>query len=165
MGFLRLGVLVWISFILVGAQVRVKKSEAVILEEPKKESKTLKTVPEGTLLNLDGSARHGMYWKVTGGYVNVLDVRKEESAAREEDSLAAAIQKDHETKSKENSVRSRSAVMGVRGLDDEGDLSKVGSLAPKLDKVDAMEAHRGNAMKDVGGMEEKVFSEIESKVK
>lgn len=87
--------------------------------------------------------RSGMYWQVKlpggkSGFVSVLAVKiRSEGGAGINDAIRAAV-KEGRTNSEQNGVRSRSAVMGVRGLDDNN-TELAGSLRPNLRAVYDME--------------------------
>ena len=106
-----------------------------------------------------------MYWEVKttdgkAGYVSVMTVKHKPGDGAS--NLGAAIRdavKDGRNTSDAANARSRSAVMGVRGLDESGDTAFAGTVKPNLRAVYAMEDHtiqRGA----VEGLGEEVFAEI-----
>ena len=85
-----------------------------------------------------------MYWKVETdkgeqGFVSVLKMKR--NKAKVSGKLSAALQKAvQQGRSEDDSsnIRSRSAVMGVRGLD-ESDVASAGNVKPNKRMVQAME--------------------------
>jgi hypothetical protein len=93
---------------------------------------------------LRSQERSGMYWQVKtsdgkSGFVSVLVVKvKPEEKAGLNDAMREAV-KSGRSQSTADGGRTRSAVMGVRGLDDTTDTGLAASLRPNLHAVYAME--------------------------
>ena len=93
---------------------------------------------------LSSQERSGMYWQVKttdgkSGFVSVLAVKvKPEDKAGLNDAMREAV-KNGRSQSAADGGRTRSAVMGVRGLDDTSDTGLAASLRPNLHAVYAME--------------------------
>jgi hypothetical protein len=143
------------------------KKTVKVLAKPSRSAKVISQVKPGE--SIMGQERKGMYWRVTlkngsNGYISVMRVKR--SAASKGTTLAEAIRNAAEKsrgEDKNSGVRSRSAVMGVRGLNESNDVANAGSVSPNLRMVYAMEDMR-IASKDLDRLNELVFSEIEKRV-
>ena len=117
---------------------------------------------------LTSQERSGMYWQVSAaggktGYVSVLAVKiKAEDKAGLNEAMREAV-KNGRSQSAADGGRTRSAVMGVRGLDDTSDTSLAASLRPNLHAVYAMEDYE-MADGGVSVQADLVTKEIESKL-
>ena len=123
------------------SQLSAKKDGVKVLAEPKGDAAVLKEMKKGDVL--DGSERKGMYWEVSvdgkKGFVKVLDVgMKSETKSGLSNMLNAAVKEGREASEVKNS-RSRSTVMGVRGLDDTNETAFAGNVKPNLSMVYSME--------------------------
>ena len=93
---------------------------------------------------LTSGERSGMYWSVKtkdgkSGFVSVLAVKvKPEDKAGLNDAMREAV-KSGRSQSTADGGRARSAVMGVRGLDDTSDSGLAANLRPNLHAVYSME--------------------------
>ena len=110
-----------------GATLRAK-ANLRILAQPKKEASALKTMKTGETITGD---RVGMYWKVKvdkkDGFISFKDVTLK--AEPSDPSFAAKLrQSSVQTQISESDPavsRGRSSVMGVRGLEDEGEVNNI----------------------------------------
>lgn len=121
--------------------VAAKKNGVKVLKEPGKDAETIMTLKKDE--SVESSERKGMFWKVKTakgeGYVAFLDVTRK---AEDDGSLSKAIRaaaRDSRDMDDVKSGRARSAVMGVRGLDESGETSYAGSVKPNLRLVYNME--------------------------
>ena len=128
------------STITLGAMVEARRPNTKIYAKPSSKSAVLATLSKGDAL--DSIERRGMYWAVKldrgEGYVSVMAVKHKASDSG--GGLAKAIRKVVNTSrsTDASAVRSRSVVMGVRGLAD-GNAVSAGSVRPNLRAVYAME--------------------------
>ena len=121
----------------------VAKQDGVpVLKTPDQAGQVIKVLSKGE--SVEGQERIGMYWgvKISGretGYVSVLRVVPRLS----NDTLSKKIREAARSGNSEEDViasdRTRSAAMGVRGLDDSGDLERAGSVRPNFRLVFDME--------------------------
>ncbi len=148
------------------APVAAKKDGVQITAEPKKDAQVITELKKGEAL--DASDREGMYWKVKtkdgkSGYVSVMAVQRQAGddagiqGALREAALAARQTGDGGG----DSTRARSAVMGVRGLDESSETAAIGTIRPDLRAVYRME-DRLVAGKRVDKIETLVAKEIEN---
>jgi uncharacterized protein YgiM (DUF1202 family) len=151
-----------------GASVAAKKDGVEVLSEAAKGASVLATLKKGD--TVDAVERKGMYWQVktsagATGFVSVMNVAHKTS--EEDKSLSKAIRDAaKDGRGDDDSVvatRTRSAVMGVRGLDESADTSAVGNVKPNLRMVYGMEDRVVNpkSLEDLGN---KVTAEIEKKM-
>lgn len=142
--------------------VEAKKNGVKIYSEASKKSSVVKTLKKGETVEF--VERKGMYWQVkaNGGkaFVSVMDVKKApESNSNLSDAIRSVV-KDGRSTDDVAGQRSRSAVMGVRGLDEDDTVSFAGDTRPNLRSVYAMEDFTvGQAKVDKLG--ELVFAELE----
>ena len=145
-----------------------KSKKAVkVLEKPSRSAKVISQIMSG--LSIVGQERKGMYWRVklkngAQGYISMMRVKR--SVSTTGSTLAEAIRNAAEKSRGDDpktGVRSRSAVMGVRGLNESNDVANAGSVSPNLRMVYAMEDMK-IASKDIERLNELVFSEIEKRV-
>ena len=91
---------------------------------------------------MEASGRKGMYWKVKvgkeQGFVSVLTMKRMASKKNLSDVIRKAA-RDSREKGENASIRSRSAVMGVRGLDASDQVAAAGNVKPDLRAVYRME--------------------------
>ena len=114
---------------------------------------------------LEAKERKGMYWQVQmkdgkTGFVSILAVKHKAESGSLENALKKASQ-DGKKDSGQEASRSRSAVMGVRGLDDS-DVAMAGSVKPNLKAVYGMEA-QDVSNKEVEEFGEEVVREMQRK--
>jgi hypothetical protein len=147
------------------APVAAKKDGVPITAEAKKDAAVLMELKKGEVL--EAGDREGMFWKVKtkdgkAGYVSVMLVQRQ---AGEDSNLASAL-RDEALKARQNndgsdSTRARSAVMGVRGLDESKDTAMAGNIRPDLRAVYRME-DRVVASNRVDRLENLILKEIEN---
>lgn len=147
------------------APVAAKKDGVAITTEAKKDAPVIVEMKKGEVI--EASDREGMFWKVKtkdgkAGYVSVMLVQRQSG---EDSSLASAL-RDEALKARQNndgsdSTRARSAVMGVRGLDESKETALAGNIRPDLRAVYRME-DRMIANNRVNRLEQLVQKEIEN---
>lgn len=147
------------------APVAAKKDGVPVTAEAKKDAAVLVELKKGEVL--EAGDREGMFWKVKtkdgkAGFVSVMLVQRQ---AGEDSNLASAL-RDEALKARQNndgsdSTRARSAVMGVRGLDESKDTAMAGNIRPDLRAVYRME-DRVVANARVDRLEQLVLKEIEN---
>ena len=146
------------------AGVVAKKDGVKVLGEPKKGATVLMTLNKDQ--PVESIERQGMYWKVktssgAEGYVSVLKVKKQADAGG---GLSQAIQAvAHEGRDSDDveNTRARSAVMGVRGLDESDETSFAGNAKPNMRLVYAMEDRRVTT-KRLNALEAAINAEVEA---
>lgn len=150
---------------LMAAPVAAKKDGVQVTAAPKKDAPVVSELKKGE--TLEAQDREGMFWKVTTkdgktGYVSVMNVQRQAGddsgiqGALREAALAARQNGDNS-----ESARARSAVMGVRGLDESSDTMMAGNIRPDLRAVYRME-DRSIAAKRVDKLESLVAREVEN---
>ena len=142
--FLRIFVL-WVfaasSNVGLSASVESKKDGVEVFANTQKGAEVIAKLKKGEVVS--AGERSGMYWQVQlpggkSGFVSVMAVKiKADAGVGLNDSIRKAV-KDGRNAAEENGARSRSAVMGVRGLDDN-DTAMAGSVKPNLRAVYEME--------------------------
>ncbi len=132
------------------ATIAAKKDGVKVFDRPSKRANVILKLKKGQAL--EASERSGMYWRVQvedskTGYVAFMKVRRKASSSS---ALSNAI-KDAAHKSRDmdgvKTARSRSAVMGVRGLDESSETAYAGNTTPNLRMVYAMEDRQVSAKK------------------
>lgn len=121
--------------------IEAKKDGVEVYAAADKASAVLSKLKKGEAIA--SGERSGMYWQVKladgkKGFVSVLAVKIK---ADSNDGLSGALRdavKAGRTTNEQNGTRARSAVMGVRGLDDNN-TAMAGSVRPNLRAVYAME--------------------------
>ncbi len=138
-------ILVWGSQTsLEAATMTAKKDGVPILAQAKRDALVIRELKKGELL--EASEREGMFWKIVmkdgnSAYVSALQVERKVDedngiqTALRKSALEARAAGDDDGKS----ARARSAVMGVRGLDESKDLASAGSVRPDYQAVYRME--------------------------
>jgi len=146
---------------LAASTLEAKKDGVTVTATADKAGAVLATLKSGE--TVDGTERKGMYWSVKtadgkAGFVSVMAVKVQAGASAVGGALQDAA-KDGRNTSEAANVRSRSAVMGVRGLDESGETAFAGSARPDLRAVYAMEDFviPQNRVEKLG---EEVFAEI-----
>lgn len=134
-----------ISFLIgvpaIAGSVEAKKDDVEVFAAADKGSAVVTKLKKGQAVT--SSERSGMYWQVKlpdgkAGFVSVMAVKiKAEAGGGLSDTLRDAV-KAGRTNAEQNGARSRSAVMGVRGLD-ENNTEMAGSVRPNLRAVYSME--------------------------
>ena len=124
-----------------GGSIEAKKDDVEVFSAPDKGSAVVTKLKKGE--SLPAGDRNGMYWQVklsTGGagFVSVLNVKVKAEASGLSDALREAVKAGRSSNAQDGG-RARSAVMGVRGLDDTSDTAYAGSVRPNLRAVYRME--------------------------
>lgn len=148
-------------------QLEAKKDKVKVLTQANKSSDVIKELNKGDLVEEAG--RKGMYWKVTlqdgkEGFVSVMGLKR--LAKKDDgfsDALRKAVQQGRENDDASN-VRSRSAVMGVRGLDDSDETAFAGNVKPNPRLIYSMENYQVDKKK-VNFIMDEVEKEIIDKMK
>lgn len=154
-----------VSASVTAAPVAAKKDGVPVTAAPKKDAAVVAELKKGE--SLEAQDREGMFWKVTTkdgktGYVSVMNVQRQAGddsgiqGALREAALAARQNGDNS-----DSARARSAVMGVRGLDESSDTAMAGNIKPDLRAVYRME-DRSVSSKRVDKIEALVAKEVEN---
>lgn len=118
------------------------KKDGVEVYSDSSKSSVLGTLKKGEKLNY--TERKGMYWAVTHknkpGFVSVMAVQNASSggASSVTSAIKDAVKQGRDSEDAGNN-RARSAVMGVRGLDDTSDSAFAGNVKPNLRMVYSME--------------------------
>ncbi len=124
-----------------GASVDAKKDSVEIIATAGKDAAVVATLKKGDVVN--AGERSGMYWQVKttdgkSGFVSVMAVKmKADAGAGLNDAIRDAV-KEGRNAAEQSGARGRSAVMGVRGLDDNN-TAMAGSVKPNLRAVYEME--------------------------
>lgn len=131
----------WAGASFAAQQVEAKQDGVKILKEAAKDGAELGALKKGQAV--EALDRKGMFWRVKfngqEGFVSFMQVNRKTG---ESSALANAIgQAAKESRDMDNvkGARSRSAVMGVRGLDESSETSSAGNVSPNLRLVYAME--------------------------
>lgn len=154
------------SLMLAGS-VESQKENVEVFSAPDKASTVLQKLKKGETIN--SGERKGMYWQVKtaagkDGFVSVLAVRvKTDEKVGLADAMREAVKKGR-SQSAADGGRTRSSVMGVRGLDDTSEVGVAANLRPNLHAVYALEDFQVSE-ETVKVQGELVFAEIESKLK
>ncbi len=146
--------------------VTPKKGEVSILKGPEKGAAIVATMKEGE--DADALERKGMYWLVDykgkKGFVSILQVNtKPDGNSAGLSKAIRNVAKDSRSVDDVASARSRSAVMGVRGLDESDSVGSAGDVTPNLHQVYAME-DREVPKKSIQELGDQVFKEVERRV-
>ena len=148
-------------------QLVAAKPTVEIFSAGDKASAVLQTLKVGDTVAY--TERKGMYWQVVTkdgkpGFVSVLAVKvKPEDKAGLNDAMREAV-KNGRSQASADGGRTRSAVMGVRGLDDTSETGMAGSLRPNLHAVYAMEDF-DQSVALIDEQAKIVLSEVEGRVK
>ena len=120
-----------------------KKDGVQVFSEPQKGSTVLTTLKKDESLSENG--RKGMYWKVDlkdgkTGYVSVMKVKfkTKDSDTALSSALRDAVRQGRSSDDASN-IRNRSAVMGVRGLDESNEAAFAGNAKPNPRLIFQME--------------------------
>lgn len=147
--------------------LRAKSDKVKVFTEPAKGADVLTTLRKNEIVTSIG--RKGMYWKVETdagkqGFVSVMKVRRQAGGESKVNMvLREAAEKSRES-GENGSIRSRSAVMGVRGLDASQQVAFAGNMKPDYRLVFRME-DRMVSNKKISKLEASIYSEIEKKEK
>mgnify|MGYP003338126981 CR=1 FL=1 len=143
-----------------------KKDGVKVYAEGSKKSKVVATLAKGD--EMESTERKGMYWQVDykgkKGFVSVMKVKKKagQSSGGIAEALRDAVKQGRDESDATNS-RQRSAVMGVRGLDESSETEFAGNVKPNLRMVYNMEGFLVKQT-DVDAIGDLVASEIEKKI-
>lgn len=162
-----LGALLFLAApVALGAQVTAKKDGVEVLAEASTGARVVSTLKKGDVL--ESMERKGMFWQVKTksgktGYVSILVVNRDASAGSGglSKALQAAAQEGREGNDVTN-ARSRSAVMGVRGLDESSETEFAGNVRPNMRRVYAMEDRKVNT-EGLQSLQTSLLSEIEAR--
>ncbi len=142
--------------------LEVKRSTK-IFASPDKSGAILKQLEKGDLVESVG--RKGMFWKVkigeNQGFVSVLSVKRKVTKSNEIADVIRSQARESRASGESASIRSRSAVMGVRGLDESDNLATAGNIKPDLRAVYKMEDQHVIGSKVVNAYESRISKEIE----
>lgn len=149
---------------LFAASVEAKVDGVPVTEAPSAGAKILTTLKAGE--KLESKERKGMFWQVVTkdgktGYVPFLKVQRQDSG---DASLARAIRgaaQENRPRESGNTGRQRSAVMGVRGLDESSEVAAAGSVKPNLRLVFMMEDRKVDRNL-LASLETEVMREVEA---
>ncbi len=147
------------------AEVEPKSSDVTVYADATNKSETIGSLKAGE--RLQAVERKGMFWQVKTadgkvGFVSVLQVKHKADTAS---GLASAINsavKEGRSGDAVTESRSRTVVMGVRGLREDDSAGKAGDVRPNLRAVYDMEDKTVSKAKleDLG---DKVFREVARK--
>ncbi|NRA64586.1 MAG: hypothetical protein HRU19_08895 [Pseudobacteriovorax sp.] len=147
-----------------GQMLKTKK-KAKIHAEPKKKSTVIAEAEKDAVFESKG--RKGMFWKIeyesNTGYVSVLRVKRVAGTKKGLSSVLESVSKAGRGGDTAR-VRSRSVVMGVRGLDESSDLAQVGNMKPDLRAVYRMEDRHYVKANTFDLFEKSISREIEKKL-
>ena len=151
---------------LLATPITPKSGEVDILASAARGADVIGKLAEGEVI--EASERRGMFWQVSfqgkEGFISVMAVQRQasqSSSLQRAISEAAAESRDSDDVT---NARSRSAVMGVRGLSDSGSVAEAGNVQPDVRRVFAMEDRQVNP-EDVERLGELVFREVEHRVR
>jgi hypothetical protein len=153
-----------------GAQLLTpKQGGASVLAEPNQSAKVLKELKDGE--SVESGDRKGMYWEVkladgTKGFVSVVKVKRA-AGGSDSGSISDALRSKVKEGRQEDDVanaRTRSTVMGVRGLDESGDTAFAGNARPNMRMVYQMEDRQVDP-KAIEKLGNQVSTELENKLK
>lgn len=149
------------------ASVEAKADGVQVVDAPSAGGKVLLTLKAGE--KLESKERKGMFWEVVTkdgkpAFVSFLKVQRQESG---DAGLAKAIRdaaQDNRPAETGNSGRQRSAVMGVRGLDESNEVAAAGSVKPNLRLVYMMEDRKIDRVQ-IASLGNEVMQEVETLAK
>ena len=118
-----------------------KKDDAKVLGAPKRGAEVIKTLKKGE--RVESLKRKGMYWEVEldgdkKGFISILAVKPAPSKSTLTDVIRSTVQQTRSDNDSSN-MRSRSTVMGVRGLDESDETQFAGNVKPNLRMVHNLE--------------------------
>ena len=128
--------------LVLAATVESQKDGVEVYSSPDKSSSVMQKLKKGD--RLSAGERKGMYWQVKtssgkDGFVNMLVVKvKPDENPGLADAMREAAKKGR-SQSAADGGRTRSAVMGVRGLDDTGEVGVAANLRPNFHAVYRLE--------------------------
>lgn len=145
-----------------GGQVEARRDGVKVHAKPSKKSKVFGKLKKGDVLAAE--ERKGMYWSVERpkggtGYVSVLKVSYDAGGSQDlAGAIRSVVNEGKPSSGDAEEMRSRSSVMGVRGLKSGGTAS-ASNVRPNLRAVMAMEAIEVPEGR-VERLEKAVFQEI-----
>lgn len=150
-----------------GATVEAKTDGVQVVDAPSAAGKVIAALKAGD--RLESKDRKGMFWEVVTkdgkpGFVSFLKVQRQEGG---DSGLAKAIRdaaQDNRPADTTTASRARSAVMGVRGLDESDEVAAAGSVRPNLRLVYGMEDNATDRKK-IAMLGEEVMQEVEARMK
>jgi hypothetical protein len=141
------------------------KKEVKVLQKSQKGAAELGVLKVGE--EAEAIERAGMFWKVKfkgkEGYISILEVNRQADGG--DTGLSKAIRnaaQESRGQDENSGVRARSAVMGVRGLDEGDQSAGAGTASPNLRMVYSME-DLPVTKSDVEKLGEDVFKEVEER--
>ena len=152
---------------LTAATLKVKKSSAKVYSEPKKGSTVVVSLSKGDIVESTG--RKGMYWKVKtpagkSGFISVMKVKRQSGGGSKISAVIREAAKESRASGNNETIRSRSAVMGVRGLDASEQVAYAGNMKPDFRLVYRMEDRAVN-QKSLDKIANDIDQEISSRLK
>ena len=147
------------------AEVEPKAGDVTVYADATNKSEAISSLKAGQ--KLEAVERKGMFWQVKTadgkvGYVSVLQVKHKADTSS---GLATAIKsavKEGRSGDQVTESRSRTVVMGVRGLREDESAGKAGDVRPNLRAVYDMEDRTVSPAK-LDELGEKVFREVARK--
>jgi len=147
------------------AEVEPKSGDVSVYGEATNKSEAIGSLKVGQ--KLEAVERKGMFWQVKTadgkiGYVSVLQVKhKADSSSGLASAIKSAV-KEGRSGDEVTESRSRTVVMGVRGLREDDSAGKAGDVRPNLRAVYDMEDKTVSPAK-IEELGDKVFQEIARK--
>ncbi len=147
--------------------VEAKKDGVKVTAEPSRSAEVLATLKKGDSLASEG--RKGMFWQVKldggkSGFVSVMSVKRGIGKAKGISDAIRNAARDARDEEDVSASRQRTAVMGVRGLDESSETQFAGNLKPDFDLVYRME-DRKISNKEITSLEDRVQNEIMQRMK
>lgn len=151
------------------SSLEARKDGVQVLAEAKRGAAVKTTLKKGEMVESD--KKIGMFWEVKtkageSGYVIMVDVARKAGGETGgvSEKLRAAAKEGRDNKGEAEASRSRSAVMGIRGLKNDGGQSAfAGNVKPNLRVVYAMEDY-AVPKENVVHLGDAVLKEVEVKL-
>ncbi|MFW7380471.1 MAG: SH3 domain-containing protein [Oligoflexus sp.] len=149
-------------------QLAAKKDGVKVTATPQANGELVATLAAGEAV--DQVSRKGMFWQVktADGKTGFVAVTLMQRQANDSATLAKAIRRAAADAREEGDDvtgnRMRTAVMGVRGLDEDEDTASAGNVRPNMDLVYKME-DRWVQAKRVRSLENRLQAEIQQRMK
>lgn len=162
--FLIAAVTIALSSTAYAGSVVAKKNNVKVHTEASKTSGVIATLSKGD--KIESSERKGLYWKVKtaageSGFVSILNVKRADSGESSISQAIRAASEDGRSDGDEvENTRTRTAVMGVRGLDESSETQYAGNTKPNLRLVYQME-DRKVSKKALDKIENQVMRELQ----
>lgn len=149
--------------------LEARKDGVPVLSEAKRGAAVKSTLKKGEVVQSDKKV--GMFWEVKtksgeSGFVIMVDVARKNGAESGglSEKLRAAAKEGRDSKGETETTRSRSAVMGIRGLkNDSGETAFAGNVKPNLRVVFAMEDYQV-PKENIARLGDAVMKEVETKM-